>query len=97
METNIVNWEALFRDKKFAEAEAVIKEAVAADMTESQKAETLTGIASAFMDMTNETNTEYRDALLDVIQGLNKVDSAEKVNAEKVKLVEVRQNLQGGK
>lgn len=93
METEKTNLEAALRDKDFPKAEKLMREAAEQKMTESEKAEALTGAATAYMDIVNSTNEQYRESLLEILEGMKRLGLAEKKSDDQIKIAEVRESL----
>ena len=94
MAIDIKKLEALLAEKKLAEAGVLIREAVNAPMTESEKGSALVNYASVYMEAMNRINAEYKAALEEAVKGMKKIDASAAKSADKAKLAEVRAGLQ---
>ena len=93
MDNDIAKLEAALKEKNFAAAKQLIDHVAKSEMSETEKGDVLIGIASAYMDIVNTANEEYLEALKEIVQGLEKINSAEKRTGDKIKIAEVRQEL----
>jgi hypothetical protein len=90
---NVQDIQKLINEKRFDEARALIKSAATQKMTEKEKGAALTGVAAAYMEMTNAINKGYRDALKEAIESVRKLNASESKSKEKLQLAEVRGKL----
>ncbi len=81
------------KDQNLPEAKRLIDEAVRQKMTDVEEGETLAGIASIYLDLVNDTNEEYKNSLLDILEGLEHIRDAEAKSENGAKLAEVRASL----
>ncbi len=93
MDIDIKNIESLLADKKYDDVRAIITSATSAKFSDEEKGAALTGLASAYLDISNAIQTRYRDALQEAIMGMKEINAMENKISEKVQLAEVRSKL----
>ncbi len=85
--------EVLLTAKKFPEAKKLLESFFLGDLTPKEKAAAHLNFAEIYMRVMNQISGEYRAALEEVADMLEKVNAKEKEVHGKIKLREVRQNL----
>ncbi len=93
MDTDIKNIESLLDEGKFDDVKAIINSIANAQFSLREKGEAFVGFASIYMDISNAINTRYRDTLQQAIAGMKELNKAEVSHNEKIKLAEVRGEL----
>jgi hypothetical protein len=85
--------EDLLAQKRLQEAGEIIKAAVAEPLTEAEKGAAYTGAASAYLDIMNSINVQYRDALQEAIEAIKKLNKAESGFKDKIAVAEIKEKL----
>ena len=93
MSTDLQNLGQLIDDKKYDEAKAVISAAVKDDLTDDEKGAALVGLASVYLNMSNNISQQYIDTLKETIDALEKLKKAEIEARDGIDLAEVRAGL----
>ena len=86
--------EKLISLKDFAGAKKLLDDAVDHNMTEEEKGEIYTKIASAYLEATHAVNQEYIKKLDETIELMEEVEKTEKKEHDKLKVMEVKLGLQ---
>ncbi len=90
---DIKNIEKLLEEKKYDEVRSIVNNIASSKMTDKETGAALTGIASAYLEISNSINARYLDVLQQAIEGMKKINSAENKSLENIKLSEIRGGL----
>ncbi len=94
MNIDIHKLETALAAKDLESARAIIRAAIAADLTPEEEGASLVAIANIYLDISNAISEQYLATLKDAITGLRMVNEAERAHEDKLKLAEVRADLQ---
>ncbi len=91
------NLEQLVEQKKWQEAKKIMEDVFnSAELSEEEKGEIHTKLASVYMQVVNNINRRYEASLDEMISTLKKIDAKESEVNDKIDLAEVRSEIKGG-
>ncbi len=93
MPLDLSKLETLVADKNYAAAKTLIKEGIAKGLTTEEKGALLVNFASVYMEVMNSVSKQYKSALEDAINGIKKLNKAESSTGDKLRLEELRTEL----
>ncbi len=93
MDIDISKLESLLAEKKYEEVRAIIRSAVAEEIPEKDRGALLTGLSSAYLDISNSINEAYRQALEEAVAGMKALNAAESKIGDKIRIAEVKASL----
>lgn len=93
IELDIGQFEKLIGTSDFAGAKKLLDDITDQPLTELEKGEIYTKLASAYLQASHEINKEYIKTLDDTLEMLEKANKAEKITDEKLKVASVKLDL----
>lgn len=93
IQLDIDQFEKLIAANDFAAAKKLLDEVTDQELTEEEKGEIYTKIASAYLKASHEINKEYIKTLDETIELLEKANKSEKLSDEKIKMAEIKIDL----
>ncbi|HEV7702353.1 MAG TPA: hypothetical protein VGO63_02840 [Candidatus Paceibacterota bacterium] len=86
--------ELLLEKGDYNSVRQIVEKMVEKNLTDEERGEGLAAIASVYLDISNAINENYVDALREAIEGMKKINQAEKVVKEDINVRDIRAKLQ---
>ena len=93
VDPNISKLELLLSEDRLDEARPLIVEIASVTLSAKEQAGTFISVASAYLDIANSINRQYKDALEQAIAGIEKISRIEGNAPDTARIAELKESL----
>lgn len=93
MNPDISKLELLLSEDRLEEARPIIRQIASAKLSAKEQASAYISLASAYADIANSINRQYKAALERAIDGMDKISRAEGKAADGARVAEIKDSL----
>lgn len=93
MSIDISQLEKLLSEKKYEEAGQLMKLAIGEKMTDLERGDAMVGIISMYIEISNQIDERYLEALEEAIISLKKINKAENEAKDIIKINELKKKI----